>query len=517
MRLSQLLAEAGFLSQGGDTLDTSRCSAVLSLPSTPIEITGLTCDSRQVQPGNLFLAYRGLNVDGHDYIAEAVARGAVAVVGERPRHEIPGLPDGMPYVQVSDGRVALARLAAAWHGYPARRMVMIGVTGTDGKTTTVNLIQRILAAAGHKTGLISTVNALIGDTSLDTGLHTTTPDALAVQGYLRQMVEAGMTHCVLEATSEGLAQRRVEACDFDVAVVTNITHEHLYFHGTFDAYREAKALLFHSLHQAHRKSGVPKVAVLNTDDPSFPYLRAIPADMQITYGLDGPADVTAESIAYEPAATRFTVRTPQGAFPVQTSLIGRFNVYNILAAVSVGVALGVPVSAMQEGIRAVRGVKGRMERIDMGQPFTVIIDFAHTPNALKEALQTVRSLTQGRVIVVFGCAGLRDVAKRPMMGRVAGELADLIVLTAEDPRTEDVHDIMRQIAVGCEEAGRREGEDYFMVADRKEAIAFAVQLARPGDLVIVTGKGHEQSMCYGTTEYPWSEHQAVREALAKRN
>jgi len=474
-----------------------------------IVITGLSHDSRQVRPGYLFVAIKGLNADGHDYIPQAIQRGAVAVVAERKPSELPQVP----FVLVPDSRQALAYLAAALHNYPARKLRVIGVTGTDGKTTTVELIRSILTAAGHKTGMISTVEALIGDQHYETGLHVTTPDAIQVQGYLAQMVAAGTEYAVLEATSHGLDQHRVTACDFDVAVMTNITHEHLDYHKTFEGYREAKARLFHGLARSFRKPGTPKVSVLNADDSSFEYLRQILADRYLTYGLEHPADITAQNIAYTPAATIFTAVTPDGEFAVQTKLPGPFNVYNILAAIAVGVSQAVPFEAMQEGIQAVRGVPGRMERIAMGQDFTVIVDFAHTPNALQRVLETVRSMTTGQIILVFGCAGLRDVAKRPMMGEIAGRLADRVVITAEDPRTEDLNTIMAQIAAGCERAGRMEGEDYWRIGDRGEAIEFAVKMAQAGDLVIVTGKGHEQSMCFGTTEVPWDDREAVRRAI----
>ena len=482
-----------------------------------VNVCGLASDSRLVRPGDLFVAIKGLNTDGHDFIPQAIERGAIAIITERElspsSSEFP-FPPEFPVILVPDSRAALAYLAAAWHNYPARQMRVVGVTGTDGKTTTVNLIHSILAAAGHKTGMISTVNALIGDISYDTGLHTTTPDAPDVQRFLAQMVEAGTEYAVLEVTSHGLAQHRVTACDFDVAVVTNITHEHLDYHGTYQAYLEAKARLFHALMMSARKPDTPKIAVLNADDNSFSHLRPIPADIHLTYGLGVSADVTASEISSTPEGLAFTAHTPRGSFPVRSLLIGRYNVYNVLAAIAVGVSQNLPILAIQQGIEVVRGVIGRMERVDVGQPFTVIVDFAHTPNALQRALETARELTPGQVIVVFGCAGLRDRIKRPVMGEIAGRLADRVVITAEDPRTEDLDAIMAQIVAGCEKAGRHEGEDYWRIGDRAEAIAFAVRLARPGDLVLVTGKGHEQSMCFGTTEYPWSDHQAVREALA---
>lgn len=479
-----------------------------------IDVSGIVHDSRRVRPGDIFVAIKGLNVDGHDYVPEAIARGAMAVVAEREPPLVPPRSPYFPFVIVPNSRQALAFLSAAFYGFPARKLRMVGVTGTDGKTTTVNLIRAILMAAGHEVGVISTVEAIIGRKHMDTGLHTTTPDAPDVQRYLAQMVEARAEYAVLEATSHGLHQYRLNSCDFDVAVLTNITHEHLDYHKTYENYREAKAQLFRELAPSFRKPETPKVAILNADDPSFPYFVGIPADVRLSYGINTHADVIAEDILHSPSGTSFTATIRRGRFAVETSLLGAFNVYNILAAIAVGVSQHIPFEAMQEGIRSFKSVVGRMERIDLGQDFTVIIDFAHTPNALENALELARTLTPGKLISVFGCAGLRDRAKRPVMGKIAGRLADRVVITAEDPRTEDLSEIMAQIAVGCEQAGRQEGWDYWRIGDRGEAIRFALRLAEPGDLVIITGKGHERSMCFGETEYPWSDHAAVTNSLA---
>ena len=478
-----------------------------------IEITGLASDSRQVRPGDLFVALKGLKYDGHQFIPQALARGARALVVE----EVAAIPEvDLPLIVVPNSRQALAHLAAAWHGFPSRRLRLIGVTGTDGKTTTINLIRSILETAGYATGMVTSVSAVIGREELDTGFHTTTPDPLEVQGYLERMVRVGCQYAIVEATSHGLAQYRLEACHFDVAAITNITHEHLDYHKSFQEYQEAKALLFRSLATSFRKPGTPKFSVLNLDDPSFDYLKEIPADRQITYGLHHPAEIIAEAITLLPTGTRFTVQTPAGSFHIQSPLVGEFNVYNLLAAIAVATSQEVSPGAIQEGVSRMPGVPGRMEKIDLGQPFPVIIDFAHTPNALRHALEIARFITRGRLFVVFGCAGLRDRAKRPMMGEIAGQLADRVIITAEDPRTEDLNAIMEEIARGCKRAGREEGTDFWRIGDRGEAIQFAIDRAEPGDLVIITGKGHEKSMCFGTTEHPWSDHEAVKEALMRR-
>ena len=471
-------------------------------------------DSRQVQPGDLFVAIPGTAADGHRYVGAALKAGAIACVVE---HAVPEL-EAAPTIIVPNAREALAYLHAAWHGFPAYQLRVIGVTGTDGKTTTTRLISAMLRAAGYRVGTIDTISATIGENEVPTGFHTTTPDAPEVQAYLAEMVAAGMQYAVIESTSHGLAQYRVAACAYDVAVVTNITHEHLDYHGTYEAYRAAKAMLFHALNDSPHKPGMGKVAVLNADDSSYAYLREIPAERQIVYGLASEAEITASDIVAGPDGLSFTTHMAGADLAVRSPLLGRYNVSNILAAISAAHSQGVSAKAILEGIAQVRGVLGRMERIALGQPFTAIVDFAHTPNALDVALKTLRELAEGaavpgqprgRVIVVFGCAGLRDRAKRPWMGRVAGQLADITVITAEDPRTESLDEIMEQIAVGCREAGAREGAEFHRVGDRQAAIDTALGLAAPGDIVVVTGKGHERSMCFGTTEYPWSDQDAV--------
>jgi UDP-N-acetylmuramoyl-L-alanyl-D-glutamate--2,6-diaminopimelate ligase len=496
------------------------------LPPAGIQMTGVSGDSRHVKPGHLFVARAGDTFDGHVFIPDAVLAGATVVVGERPASEA-NVP--VPYLRVRDGREALAWLSAAWHDYPARHLTMIGVTGTDGKTTTVNLLYHILRAAGLAVGMISTVNAVIGDQVLDTGLHVTTPDAPDVQRYLAQMVASGTTHAILETTSHGLAQHRVSACDFDVAVVTNITHEHLDYHGDWEAYLAAKARLFEGLNTAAHKPGLHKLAVLNADDASFEHLSDIKVERRLSYGLANHVPhVSAHDVVCAPDATHFTLRARlphtartdgapvQREIPITTTLIGAYNVSNVLAAATAALGLGLPPGAIQEGVQALQGIPGRMERLsDERHPFLAIVDFGHTPNALRRALETARTLVRdgGRVIAVWGSAGLRDRAKRYLMGTISAQLADLTVLTAEDPRTESLQAIMAASAAACEAQGRREGVDFWQVADRGEAMRFAVELARPGDVVIACGKGHEQSMCFGDTEYPWDDREAMRRAL----
>lgn len=479
--------------------------------------SGVTLDSRLVQPGDVFVALSGGNADGHRFIPMAVARGAVAVVGSQPAAEFAGL--SVPYWQVADGRWALAQLSAALFGDPARHLTMVGVTGTDGKTTTCTLLHRMLLAAGIRAGLISTVSAVIGEQELDTGFHVTTPEAPDVQRYLAEMVSAGLTHVVLETTSHGLAQQRVGACEFDVAVVTNITHEHLDYHGSYEAYRAAKGLLFEQLERTLPKpQGNPRLAVLNHDDASFEYLQQVSTGRNVSYGIDAmQADVRAEAVQFLPQGMHMVVVGPGFRQPLQTNLVGAFNLSNVLAAFSAAVlGLGLDPQVAADGAAMLQGVPGRMERLDLGQDFTAVVDFAHTPNALQRALEALRPLTRGRLIAVFGSAGLRDRAKRRMMAEVSARLADYTILTAEDPRTESLEDILDEMAGAARAAGAVEGKTFWRVADRGEAIRRAVWMAEPGDLVVACGKGHEQSMCFGNVEYAWDDRVAMRSALAER-
>ncbi len=479
-----------------------------------VAVHDLVTDSRRVRPGACFVAIRGVNVDAHRFIPQALAAGATVVVGEEPPQ--PEWLARAVYVHVPHSREALAALAAAWYGYPSEHLLVVGVTGTDGKTTTSTLVASVLEAGGRPTGLIATTGARIGAQVVDTGFHVTTPDALTVQRYLRQMVDAGLQAAVVESTSHGLDQRRVDAVAFDVAVVTNVTHEHLDYHGTWENYMAAKARLFALTAEAPRKPGVPKVAVLNRDDRSYRYLKDMAVDRVITYGRDPSADVYPEDVTITPQGTRLRVHTPAGRLVVTSALIGDFNVYNLLAAVAVGVGLEVPPDAIRAGIAAVRGIEGRLEPLDEGQEFLAVVDFAHSPVALERALQTLRALTAGRLIAVFGSAGLRDVAKRYLMGRIAAQHADRVILTAEDPRTESLDAILAEMARGARDGGGIEGETFWRIPDRQEAILRAVQMAQRGDTVAVFGKGHERSMCFGTTEYPWYDRDALRWALRVR-
>ena len=491
-------------------VDNIQVKNISGLPN--LEIKAIAADSRLAGDGSLFVALRGDEFDGHAYAGDAIERGAVAVVGE-----VPNLAIDVPYIQVENSRQALAELAAVWNGHPSRDLYMIGVTGTDGKSTTCNLLYEILREAGHQVGLITTVNAVIGSDVLDTGLHVTTPSALEVHAYLRKMIAAGFTHCILETTSHGLAQHRVSACDFDLAVVTNITHEHLDYHGSYDAYRAAKAKLFIELSLSEKNDRAAlNTAVLNVDDDAYTYLESFIEGKKLTYGTDGKGLVQAYDIRDSRDGLSFHIVGSDYDVQVDSALIGVYNVSNCLAAHTAAVeGLGISPVTAAAGISKMKGVPGRMELIDMGQRFTAIVDFAHTPNALRRALETARALTSGRVLTVFGSAGLRDREKRKLMAEISADLSDITVLTAEDPRTESLDGILGEMAEGAVSRGGVEGASFWRVADRGDALRLAVEMAREDDLVIACGKGHEQSMCFGEIEYPWDDRVALRAAIAE--
>jgi UDP-N-acetylmuramoyl-L-alanyl-D-glutamate--2,6-diaminopimelate ligase len=456
----------------------------------------------------------GGNVDGHQFIDSAIERGAAAVVGTRPDIAI-----AVPYVQIEgDDRLVMAEFSAAFYNNPSRELVTIGITGTDGKTTTTNLVYHILQTAGIPTGMISSVSAVVGKDTLDTGFHVTTPESPDIQRYLAHMRDAGLTHVVLETTSHGLAQKRVAGVEYDLAAVTNVTHEHLDYHRDYPSYLQAKGKLFTMLPQKrHHQKGVDPLAVLNKEDQSFPYLKDITRAPILSYSLNSDADLWVDGIEQSQVGLRFTLHGIDEGFQITSPLIGWYNVYNSLAAIGLTrYGLNVPIEKIQKAFETLPIVPGRMEQIDMGQDFLAIVDFAHTPNAIKQALQTAYKLTSGKIIVVFGSAGLRDVEKRKLMPEVAAQFANEMILTAEDPRTEDLNAILGDMAEGAERGGAQINRDYWLVPDRGNAIRMAVARADTNDLVILCGKGHEQSMCFGQIEYPWDDRTALRAALAEK-
>jgi len=496
VRLSELLKDAGISGPLG---------------SDP-QVTGISYDSRRAAPGDLFVAVPGFHTDGRRFIPDALGRGAVAVVAEEGAGGTAPQDLGS-LITVPSARAALARLAAAFYGYPALKLRVVGVTGTDGKTTTSHLISAVLEKGGYRTGIIGTVYLKVGDRLLPNPYHQTTPEAPEIQRALAEMVEAGADYAIIETTSHGLALNRVDQCHYDAAVFTNLTSDHMDFHTSREDYLAQKARLFASLGEAAGK-GIPKASILNADDPASDYLARLSPVRSLTYGIEAQAEVRAQGLSAAGWGTTFTLSTNRGETQVRLPLIGRFNVYNALAAAALGLSQGLELACIVEALEGFTGVSGRMERVDAGQEFTVMVDFAHTAGALEKALEALRPHCRGRLILVFGCPGERDRTKRPRMGEVAARLADLTILTTDEPRSEDPSDIIREIEAGVKASSRREGRDYLVLPDRREALAEALGRARTGDVVLLAGKGHEDCIIYADRRIPWSDKQVALELLA---
>jgi UDP-N-acetylmuramoyl-L-alanyl-D-glutamate--2,6-diaminopimelate ligase len=464
------------------------------------EVRSLAYDSRQVANGTLFFAVPGEHTDGHRYLPEAVAAGALAVVVE---HEMPDA--GVPQLVVANSRHALADAADLWFGEPSRELATIGVTGTNGKTTVSALVAQVLAAAGMRPGLLGTVSLRIGGETSDNLSRSTTPEALELQELLARMVAAGDDSVVIESSSHGLALGRVRNVHYRAGIVTNLTHEHLEFHGTFEAYRAAKALLVEEA----------PIAVLNRDDPSFAFFRKHARDRVVSYGANAKADVRAARVDPRPDGSTLAVTAPRWRGTLELPLIGGFNVENALATFAFAVAWGIDPNVARDALAVARGVAGRVERVDIGQPFTLVVDYAHSPDALEKVLRMLRALTAGRLIVVFGSAGERDLMKRSVMGRIAAQHADAVVVTDEDPRAEDPDQINRQIADGARSVGGRDGETLWVINDRRAAIAHAIGLASVGDTILLAGKGHEHNMFTAQGSVWWDEAKVARQELRK--
>ena len=503
MRFSELLAD---LSLRG--LSPRRVSPADVDP----EIAGLSQDSRAIPPGTLFVAISGMRTDAHDFIPQVTAAGAVAILAEREVE----VPRGVALAVVKDGRLGLAFAAAALQGHPSEEMTIVGITGTDGKSTTSVMTVEALLACGVAAGGMNSLDFRVLDAIEPNDSYMTTLESPVIQARMRDLVVAGVKTAVLETTSHGLALHRVDAIAFDVAAYTNLTHEHLDFHGTLENYRDAKLQLAELARQSPRKAGVPKAIVYNADEPAWASLANSPTDRRITYGITNPADVTAVDISAEIEGIRFTARTREGDIAVRLPLTGRFNVYNALCALAICQALKLPLDKAAAGLAAARGLRGRMQVLAAGQPFNIVIDFAHTPDGLEKVLGELRPLTSGRLLALFGAPGDRDAAKRPLMGEAVGRLADEFIITTDDPRHESAADISAEIAAGAEKAGRREGDDFRVVLDRREAIRTLLGRARPGDTVLLAGKGHEDRMLIGAEVLAWDEAAEARAALAEQ-
>ncbi len=472
---------------------------VAALPGT--DVHGVAYDSRQVRPGDVFVALKGAKAAGTDYVAEAIARGAVAVIAD----VVAPAASPVPWVVVPDARAAMASLAAEVNGHPSRSMDVVGITGTNGKTTTAYLLRAVFEAAGKKCGLLGTVAYSIGNAQLPAS--RTTPEAPDVQRLFRQMVDAGCEACVMEVSSHALALRRVDDTRFAAGVFTNLTRDHLDYHGDMESYFSAKKRLFTML-----PDGAP--SVINVDDPRGEMLRKL-ASRPVTYAINRPADVAPGPLSLSFQGLEFDVRTPSGIVHVESKLVGRPNVSNILATVATAMSLGVPAAAIERGLTNLAGVPGRFEVVSGEKDdVTVVIDYAHTDDALRNLLETARPLAQQRVITVFGCGGDRDRTKRPLMGAVAARLSDVVVITSDNPRTEDPVRIIEEIKRGV--PADRDAASTVTIVDRTEAIQFAVKKARPGDLVLLVGKGHEKVQVIGSKELPFDEAEIARQALERR-
>ncbi|MCL5947471.1 MAG: UDP-N-acetylmuramoyl-L-alanyl-D-glutamate--2,6-diaminopimelate ligase [Chloroflexi bacterium] len=500
MHLSELLERL----PGGTVL----WSSLLQF-SDPV-ISGISYDTRKLHPGDLFVAVREAHGDGHAFLQRAVELGASALVVERPPTEQPPCP----VVLVENSKRVLAYLSAAFFNQPGFHLRLVGVTGTDGKTTTTELTAQLLRQGGIAAGFMTTVALDFGRERLDNTTRQTTLESPDIQAGLAKMLANGCRVAALEATSHALALHRLESCPFDTAIVTNVTHEHLDFHGTWDNYVMAKAHLLELVATFAQSKPGAKTILLNKDDQrSYERLKSHGPIPHLTYGLLSGTDLRATDILADHQGLRFTMHTPWGTARIATPLAGEFNVYNCLAAAGAALIEGVTLGSIIETLHQAQPVPGRMERIDEGQPFTVIVDYAHTADSIQKVLTILRRQTSGTLWAVFGSAGERDREKRPAMGTIAAQLCDHFVLTNEDPRREDPERILDEIAMGAERAGRQRNRDFFCIADRRAAIAFAFEHCRSGDTVLLAGKGHEQCILVGDDRLPWDDRIVARELL----
>ncbi len=482
------------------------------------EVQDIAHDSRKVKPGSLFVAVRGFHSDGHQFISQAIKQGASAIVAEKQVG--PPVPADTPLLIVDDSRRALALIANAFFGHPSRRLKLIGITGTNGKTTTTHLVKSIIEAAGHTAGLIGTIDYRVGDKVYPA--PNTTPESLELQRLLSEMVGLGASHCVMEVSSHALALGRIEGCEFAAAGFTNLTQDHLDFHENMDAYFQAKLRLFTGL--------TPEAwAVINSDDERGVEIVRKTRARVITTGYGELANVRpVGTIRHSINGLMFDAASPAGTIPVESSLVGRYNIYNILTAIGIGTALGIGADMIARGIRKMKAVPGRMEQVDEGQPFGVVVDYAHTEDALVRLLESVREVTARHIITVFGCGGDRDKTKRPKMGAAAIAGSDVVIITSDNPRTEDPLSIIRDIEQGLVKRGVKTSakdtakqvppgiKPYYVIPGRHEAVAVAVGLAKPGDVVVLAGKGHEDYQIIGEKKMHFDDREVAREEIRKK-
>lgn len=470
-----------------------------------VSIQDITADSRAVKLNSLFIALDGATVDGHNYIDKAVAAGAVAVIVSKPVT----VPDDVCVITVSDTRQAMMVCVPCFFDYPANRMRMVGVTGTNGKTTTTHMIRHILKAQGHKVGVIGTVHIMIGDTSYP--IHNTTPDVVDLQHILHQMVQENVEYCVMEVSSHALALGRVSGVEFDTAVFTNLTQDHLDFHKTFENYLAAKCKLFEQVSASDQVKD-NKGAVINIDDSYGHRVMEKTTAPTITYSTLGKGTLNASDVHMSTKNSQYTVNYKGESYPVSMNTTGLFNVYNTLAAIGACLQEGISMEAIDTALKTFSSVPGRFELIEEGQDFAVVVDYAHTPDGLQNILETAKAIKENRIIIVFGCGGDRDATKRPIMGRIAAEYGDKIYVTSDNPRTEDPVQIVKDVEVGVKEA-LRDGTSYEVIVDRREAINHAIHDAKAGDIVIIAGKGHENYQILKNETIHFDDREEARKAL----
>lgn len=486
MKLQQLLSLIPYY-----TCDTEVTLADMDIASVQV-------DSRNVGKGDLFVCIKGYTVDGHDYVPAAVKQGASVIVAEKQ------LEASVPVIVVPDTTKALAFLANTFYNYPTNDLQLIGVTGTNGKTTITYILEALFQAHQKKTGVIGTIQMKIGNQAYPT--ENTTPHALALQDIFSQMREAEVDVCMMEVSSHALDLGRVLGCDFDLAIYTNLSQDHLDYHENMETYFHAKSLLFSQLGNAYNPSH-PKFGIINVDDAYAEKLQKATAQPIITYGIHQKADVYATNIYFSNEATSFTLHTPIGSIEIETPMIGSFNVYNMLAVASAGIVKGISLDTIATTFSTIQGVDGRFEQVVEGQPFSVIVDYAHTPDSLENVLKTAKELAENRVFVVVGCGGDRDKTKRPLMAAIATQYADEAIFTSDNPRTEDPQAILNDMTEGLTETNYKE------VIDRKEAITFAVEKAEQNDIIIIAGKGHETDQTIGKEKFEFDDRKVAAEAI----
>ncbi len=479
----------------------SQLSPFISTAGENPEITSIENDNRKVKKGSLFICIKGYTVDGHDFAVAAEKNGAAAVLAERE------LPLGIPVIVVSDTKRALPILADYFYDHPTHNLQLIGITGTNGKTTITHLIEQILSDAGKQTGLIGTMYTKISGQIEET--KNTTPESLTLQKRFKKMVDVHVESAIMEVSSHALVEGRVHGCDYDVAVFTNLTQDHLDFHKTMDEYKRAKGLLFSQLGNAYYDTR-PKYAVLNADDPASKEYIQVTAAKVVTYGIDQESDFRAASIKMTASGTAFQLQSPFGVLPIDMKLMGKFSVYNVLAAIATSAVSGIAIDSIISSLENVKGVSGRFEAVDAGQDFTVIVDYAHTPDSLENALNTVRQFAKKRIFVVAGCGGDRDRTKRPLMAEIACRLATDPVFTSDNPRTEDPETIIQEMESGAK------GKTYKKIIDRKSAIEYVINEARAGDVILIAGKGHETYQQIGREFFDFDDRLVAKHAIEER-